>query len=210
MAMSFKKKAFIVTIFVVSFFVMIALIFSKTGHDYRMQMLNQAYAENPDDPETANAFLDWAWFQANIMLERRRAKDMYREFLAVLPDEDGTEFMDTYQKYGYYRWTGKWDAKKKKGWGILHPRACEVFYRYLKLYRKDHSRQRTSLEARNYYKLFYEMYPMVRRKWGPHPKFYVYWKRIRERFIKPGRMGGIPRPAPKPASMSGPEELEKK
>jgi hypothetical protein len=197
-----------VIVIVTGIFVMIGLMFSKAGHEYRTQMLDQAYAADPDDPDTADAFLNWAWFQAHIMWEDKRAMDMYREFLAVLPDEGGTDFYDTYNKYGRYRWTGKWDAKKKKGWGISHPRACEAFYSYLKLYESNHSKQRTAIEARKYYKLFYELYGMMRRDGRPHPKFYVYWQRIVDRYIKPGRMGRIPRPAPRPAAMSGPEELE--
>jgi hypothetical protein len=67
----------------------------------------------------------------------------------------------------------------KTGWGPMHPRAPEAYYRYLDLFEVEHSSQFTHAECCNYYRLFYTWVLRNASDHRPHPRFNVYWPKIK-------------------------------
>ena len=113
----------------------------------------------------------------------------------------------------HYQWSGRNRRAIEtfeqflEAWPV-HPRAPEAFLNYLELYSEGVSGQFTKDEALRYHKLFYEIYPKVTKKHGkPHPKFYVYWTKVRDHYILKYR-GAVPPTDPKPPDYEGPLEQQ--
>ena len=206
--LSWKWKLTIV--FVILFFAGMAILFSTWGHKMMKGWIKEAYEQCPAEERVTHSSADWylllADFEARACWRDDLGMEMYEEFLAIRPGKNG-DFFKTYQSYGP-QWNGFFDKKTKTGWGIMHERAPEAYYKHLLLYQPRNTMQFTTARAVHYHTLFYKIYPQLAKskKYLPHPKFYKYWERIRDRLIERRFMppGADITTQPKPADFEGP------
>lgn len=195
--------------FVVLVLVGIGFIFTPWGHATMQNWINKGYEELPKaeraDSDLANSQLKLAYWAGNICQASGKAQEMYLDFLGL----NNPNFFQKYHDTGMMEWSGKFEGTPKSGytgWGILHPRGPEAFFNYLDLYQEGKSGQFIKDEAAKYYILFYEIYPKLTKKHGkPHPKFYVYWEKIKNGFIMKYK-GQVQPVAPRPPEYDPPIE----
>ncbi|MCZ7648739.1 MAG: hypothetical protein M5U26_26360 [Planctomycetota bacterium] len=195
----------------VLFLLMVGFTFSQSGCDMARDHLRQVYKETPPEQRalhwSADYWLKLAWWEGFICGRREVANELWFEFLAIQPT-DNVPFEQRLRETGMAKWNGMMDAdtKNKTGWSIWHERSPETFYNYLELNSNYNSEQSISELSRLYHILFYEQYMRMTRGTRPHPKFYVFWDRVRDRYVMKWRGATPLQVLPKPADMEGPPE----
>ena len=197
----------LVIVFIALFIFSIGFVLSPWGVDCMKGWIDSAYVTCPADQRmdspAADYFLALAWWQATIRGKEQDGMNLYREFLGILPSNN-QPFWFWYDDEGAPKWSGKFDGQTKKGWGILHPRACDAYWEYLQVFQPLNSASFTGVEAYRYKILFYDIYSEYNKDGKPHPKFYRYWNKISQRMIAPAHMQ-VPPVDPAPPGYEGPE-----
>lgn len=195
---------------VVLLLVLIGVVFTPVGHNIMRNGIQKTYDETPAKEratsEAADTWLALAFYVGWVCQQSEDSMTMYKQFLGVADNQEGdfwTRSNDWQEKWdGFFQGS---DRDGYTGWGPLHPRAPEAFYNYMQLYGPTVSDQFEGRMARHYYDLFYTKYGRMTRTWKPHPKFYVYWDKIKIMCMK---WKGDPPPdvPPRPDGYEGPPE----
>ena len=206
--MSWKWRLTIVL--VILLLVGIGFVLTEWGHGAMENAIQARYDSTPAverrTMDSADSYLALAWWVGNICQRTKRSTEMYKKFLGI-EDDSIWQKLDS----GKRPWKGYFDPSDNSGWGIMHPRAPETFYEYIHQYESlGHSGQFIKDEAAKYHLLFHKLYPQIAKSKGkPHPRFYIYWEKIKDRFIMKHR-GMLPTDVlPKPKDFPGPEWLGK-
>ena len=172
--------------FVVLAFLGMAFIFSQGGYEWMRGRLDRAYDETPEkerrDSEVANEFLNLAGWRATLM-DPETAMRMYKEFCGI--KEPLT--VEAVLKTG--KLDGKCSPDGKTGWGPMHPRAPEAYYKYMLIFDSDTSASSQYIRqvGFDYYRLFYTYMKYFSPDHKPHPKFNCYWDKI-QKIMSRGRV----------------------
>jgi len=178
---------------------------SSPGLNWRKNRILRAYDELPErerrGSELANDFLalgssrefrpepENPWFakfgerRARIPDEPsetdRRETEMYKAFCGYAFDGAiGEQYMLKALQTGTV--DGLCSPDGASGWGPLHPRAPESYYRYIQIFARTHSTQMTRIEISNYFRLFFTWCLKCGPNHAVHPNFMKYWPRLRD------------------------------
>ena len=132
---------------------------SSWGHNWRKDRILRAYNKLPEEERResalANDFLALAGFRERIGRNPDDAMAMYKEFCGFeFSGPSSDEFIQKlFMSDGKLK--GLCSEDGATGWGPLHPRAPEAYYKYMVIYFRTHSGREFYREAANYYRLFF-------------------------------------------------------
>lgn len=168
-----------------------AAVFSPWGQDWYEGRIRTEFAEMPAsdrrDSDLADRYLWLAWWRSVILQDSKSGMRMYRDFLGLPRNLRDDSFFKSWD----FSKDGLCSEDGKTGWGPLHPRAPEAYWRYLELFEVEHSSQFTHAECCNYYRMFYTWMLRNADNRRPHPQFNVYWPKIKN-LMSRGRALGWP------------------
>ena len=184
--LTWKWKLAIAVIALVLF--LMGWLLSKSGNDWLKDKIVERMEALPTseqrDSAWADCYLKLAWWSCNIRRDADDAMEMYKRFCGVGKDDKGHDPFD--QAGGIAKLIGICSPDGKTGWGPMHPRAPEAYWDYMEIYdtMTSASEQFVQQAAFKYYRLFYTWMISHTPEHRPHPRFNVYWGKIRERLAR--------------------------